>query len=184
MVMKNEDILERITSDEGLEILLQLADMDKNIENIIVELAEDIFRDVDPEALCDDVFFELDDISYTDLIESGSPIDDQYVSPSEMAVRLVGEALDPFDVEMKRLIDLNMDEESKLYCMGVLKGIYRYGKESNSDFKDWIVEVPEEFFREFLDKWAKGRNDEDKKEMIEFIEKECPEWASWALHSL
>jgi len=39
--------------------------------------------------------------------------------------------------------------------MGVLKGIYMYEHDSNSEFKDWATDIPGECFRELLDKWKK-----------------------------
>lgn len=51
---------------------------------------------------------------------------DGYSSPGEMAVEMFEEAIEPFLLEMYRLFDLKMHQEAKLYCMGILKGIYDF----------------------------------------------------------
>jgi len=67
--------------------------------------------------------------------------------------------------------------EAKLYCMGVLKGIYKYEHESDSEFKDWAVDLPGECFHDLLDKWTKrSKMKSDIKEMNEFVMMECDNW--------
>ena len=69
---------------------------------------------------------------------------------------------------------MGMAKEAKLYCMGVLKGIYRYEMESKSEFKDWAEDVPGECFGYLLGEWRERTPDKDDiREMGEFIEKEC-----------
>jgi hypothetical protein len=61
--------------------------------------------------------------------------------------------------------------------MGILKGIYLFDRESKSQYKDWAVDVPKEFFAKILRDWKDAcENTEDLDEMGHFIEQECPEW--------
>ena len=86
--------------------------------------------------------------------------------------------LDPFLNEIFRLIELGLQQESKLYCMGVLKGLYMYEHDSGSEFKDWATDMPGEYFRSVLDKWKKAtKKKADIKEMDKFISIECENWA-------
>ncbi|MDL1985680.1 MAG: hypothetical protein LWX54_16125 [Deltaproteobacteria bacterium] len=48
-----------------------------------------------------------------------------------------------------------MHQEAKLYCMGILKGIYQYEEDSGSEFKDWATDVPGESFGYILEEWKK-----------------------------
>ncbi|ODS31806.1 MAG: hypothetical protein SCARUB_03054, partial [Candidatus Scalindua rubra] len=48
-----------------------------------------------------------------------------------------------------------MAEQAKQYCMGVLKGMYEYDKESQSEFKEWATDIPPECFSYLLDEWKK-----------------------------
>jgi len=178
--MKKDDILDKISPDEALEILRQLTKTDNELKTKIIKLAEDLFRDVDVEQICEDVFYALDGIDVHELWDRAGPKADGYTSPEEMSVEMFEETLEPFVQEIERLLNLKMLREAKLYCMGILKGIYQYEEDSESEFKNWASDVPGESFGNILRKWGKNSNNKVKKEMKEFIKKECPDWFGWA----
>ncbi len=105
--MKN-DIFDKISPDEALEILRQITKTDKNLKKKIVELAESLFRDVNVDEVCEDIFFELDGIDVHELWDRADSNTDGYISSEEMAVEMFEEALEPFLQEMYRLLDLEM----------------------------------------------------------------------------
>ena len=71
-----------------------------------------------------------------------------------------------------------MEEESANYCMGVLKGIYQFKEESNSEIKNWAEDCPSELFNEILDEWQKLNNDDSlEEEMQKFIHVYCRKWS-------
>jgi hypothetical protein len=86
---------------------------------------------------------------------SSGPKTDGYPGPGEMAVEMVEEALEPFLQEMHRLLDLKMNPEAKLCCMGIAKGIYEYEENSTSEFKDWAIDIPGEMYSHIVDEWKK-----------------------------
>ena len=179
-----DDIFNNISPDEALEILKQIAKNDKKLKKRIVDLAEDLFRNVDVESICDEVFFVLDGIDVHELWDRAGPKTDGYTSPEDMSVEMFEEALEPFVQEMQRLLDLKIHQEAKLYCMGILKGIYQYEEDSGSEFKDWASDVPGESFGYILREWGKNGSKKDKKEMKNFIKKECPAWSEWAINEI
>ncbi len=182
--MKN-DIFNKISPSEALEILKQIVKADKKLKKRIVELAEDLFRDVDVDEVCEDVFYVLDGIDVHELWDRAGPKTHGYTSPADMAVEMFEEALEPFIQEMYRLFDLKMRQEAKLYCMGILKGIYQYEEDSGSEFKDWATDVPGECFGYLLGEWKKRCNNiKDKKEMKNFISNECTNWSEWAINQI
>ena len=175
-----DDIFNKISPSEALEILKQIAKTDKKLKKRIVELAEDLFRSVDVETVCDDVFDALDGIDVHELWDRAGPKTDGYTSPEDMAVEMFEEALEPFLQELYRLFDLKMHQEAKLYCMGILKGIYKYEGDSGSEFKDWATDVPGESFGYIIEEWKKRcKNNKDKKEMKDFLSKERHNWYEW-----
>ena len=182
--MKN-DILKKISPNEALEILRQITKTDKTLKKRIIELAEDLFRDVDVDRVCEDVFYALDGIDVHELWDRAGPKTDGYTSPGDMAVEMFEEALEPFLQDLYRLFDLKMHQEAKLYCMGIAKGIYQYEENSTSEFKDWATDVPGESYGYIINEWKKrGCSVKDKKEMRDFIGNECPNWSKWAINQI
>lgn len=178
--MKN-DVFEKISPSEALQILRQITKKDNNLKNKVIELAEDLFRDVDVDEICEAVFDALDGIDVHELWDRAGPGTDGYTSPEEMALEMFEDALRPFVQEMQRLLDLKMHREAKQYCMGLLKGIYQYEEDSGSEFKDWASDIPGESFGYILRKWGKTGNKKDKTEMKNFIKNECEAWSKWAI---
>jgi len=88
-----DDIFNKISPSEALQILRKIAKTDKNLKKRIVELAEDLFRNVDAEAVCDDVFDALDGIDVHELWDRAGPKTDGYTSPEDMAAEMFEEAL-------------------------------------------------------------------------------------------
>jgi hypothetical protein len=182
--MTKDDIFNKITPDEALEILRQLAKTDNDLKAKVIKLAEDLFRDVDIDQTCEDVFYALDEIDVHELWDRAGPKRDGYTSPGDMSFEMFEETLEPFLQEMKRSVDLKMLREATVQCMGILKGIYKYEEHSESEFKDWAADVPGETFWYILREWGKNRNRKDKAEMKGFIKNEFPKWSNWATKQL
>lgn len=180
-----EDVFNKITPKEALKILKHLAKTDNKIKRKIIELAENLIKSVDIEKICEDVYYALDVIDVHELWDRAGPRSDGYISPEDMAVEMFEETVEPFSQELFRLFELNMRQEAKLYCMGILKGIYQYEEDSGSEFKSWATDVPGECFGYLLSEWKKRcTNKKDMKEMNELLRKECHRWYEWATKKL
>lgn len=176
-----DGILNKISPNEALAILKQITKTDTKLKEKVIELAEGLLSDVEVERVCDEVFAALEWLDVHDLWDGAGEHIDGYISPDEMAADMFDGALEPFLKELNRLFDLEMQQEAKLHCMGLLKGLYRYEEESESEFKDWAGDLPRETFEEVLDKWKKRNSDnKDRKEMKDFIKDECQNWSEWA----
>ncbi|MBM4141878.1 MAG: hypothetical protein FJ242_10465 [Nitrospira sp.] len=178
--MKNK-ILKKISGEEALEILIRLSEKDSKIAKLIKKEAEQILENINLEEICEDVFLALDGIDVKELWDRSGHSRYGYSSPEDMAVEMMEEELDPYNTEVIKYLELGMAKEAKLYCMGVLKGIYQYVQESKSEFKDWAKDVPEECFGYLLKEWKKRtKNRNDLNEMNIFLKKECSNWVEWA----
>ncbi len=176
-----DNIFEAISPNEALEIIRRLARTDKVLKKKIVELAENLIRTVDVDGVSEAVFDALDCIDVHDLWDRAGPNRDGYTSPEEMSFEMFEEAIEPYVKEMHRLLDLKMHQKVKHYCMGILKGIYQYEKDSGSEFKNWVTDIPEETFGAILKSWGKNSKIKDKNEMKYYIQEECPDWFEWAI---
>lgn len=175
-----KDILDKIQPTEALVILRKLAESDTGLRNRITEIAGDLIKDVDIDEICDDVFSTLDFIDVHELWDRSGASSDGYTSPEDMAYEMVEEVLNPFEKEVYRLFDLGMEQEAKLSCMGVLKGLYLYEYESKSEFKGWVADVPGECYDNLLREWRKlNKSKRDGKGMDTFLERECSKWVRY-----
>lgn len=177
--MKN--ILDNISGDDALRVLRSLCASDSEIRKRIVLEVEKVLSDVDCDEVASEVFFELDAIGIEELWGRSGPSRHGYSSPDEMAVEMVEEALKPYGDKVQEYRRIGMPEQSRQYCMGILKGIYRFDNESKSEFKDYATDIPGECFGWLLDEWRREcTRKRDVKEMNEFLSRECPKWAKWA----
>ena len=175
--MKNE-ILENISPEEAHQILMRLAKTDPALARKIKKEAERLLKKIDAEEVCEDVYFSLDNIEVEELWDRSGSSRDGYSAPEEMAVEMVEKELNPHRDQVTKYLKLGMAKEARLYCMGVLKGIYKYTRKSESEFKDWTSEAPEQYFACLLAEWKKKtKNKSEINEMDAFLKKECPDWA-------
>ncbi|MBA7518348.1 hypothetical protein ES705_10418 [subsurface metagenome] len=175
--MKNK-IIDKISGEEALTILRQLAKNDPKIGKQIEKEAEKLLKKVDLEEICEDVYSVLDGIDVEELWDRSGASRYGYSSPEDMAMEMMEEELEPYNKEVVKYLELGMAKEAKLYCMGVLKGIYQYEQESKSEFKDWAADVAGECFGYLLEEWKKRINNKDDLiEIDKFLEKECSKWA-------
>ncbi|KXB04635.1 hypothetical protein AKJ50_02195 [candidate division MSBL1 archaeon SCGC-AAA382A13] len=70
-----------------------------------------------------------------------------------------------------------MHEEAKRYCLGILKGIYKFGKDEPTEFAEWASDAPRNYFEVVFDKWKEGHEDgDDIGEVEDVIEEEMNDW--------
>ena len=170
------NILDKISADDGLVILNKLA-KDTFLLKRIEHAALEYFKEVEVEDIADEVFYKLDSLEVEDVWEQSGSTRYGYVDPYEKAWEMFEDAIEPYLDELRKCQDLKMDEEAKKYCMGILKGIYRFEKESNNEFKDWAVDAPGENFKRVFNEWKKRcTNLNDIIETKKFIKKNFPDW--------
>lgn len=167
---QKKKVLDRINEHDALLILKALANEDRSIARRIEQIALEYLRDIDVESVASQVYHALEGIEVEDLWEQSGSTRYGYVEPSDRAWEMFEEALEPFTNEMNKYLDLSLDNEAKIYCMGILKGINQFDRESTSEFKDWAEDAPDEFFERVLDDWKKAcKTPELIQEMEDFI---------------
>ena len=173
------EILGMITAKDALTILRCLAEQDGEIAERIDDVAMRIFSSVDIESVASDVQMELESLDVEDVWDRSGSTRHEYVDPGDAAWQMFEDALDPFQDQIERHKQLSMAREAKLVCMGILKGIYDFHKESASEYKDWAVDAPGEYFSMILHDWQKStKTRKDLAEMNQFIDENCPDWGA------
>jgi hypothetical protein len=172
------NILDLISGEDALCLLRNLCHADEAIRERILSEVKTVLNQVDRDAIADEVLFDLDALGVDDLWERSGPKQNGYSSPDEMAVEMVEETLRPYGDGITRFQAMDMQKQARQYCTGVLKGIYRYDQDSQSEFKEQAPDVATECFGWILDEW-RGRctQEHHMQEMKEFLSRECPKWA-------
>jgi hypothetical protein len=174
-------ILDGISGEDALRVLRNLCAADAEMRERILSEVEKLLSEVDRDSVADEVFFDLDGLSVDELWDRSGPKRHGYSSPDETAVEMIGETLKPYEDKVNQYQEMGMPDQSKQYCMGVLKGIHQFDQESQSEFKEQAPDVPGDCFGGILDEWRRRcTRKHDIQDMNEFISRECPKWAKWA----
>ena len=139
-----------------------------------------VLAEIELDEIADELFVALDAINVENCWGRSGRSRDGYTSPDEAAAELVEEELRPFFEQIERYHDLGMADQEASYCMGVIFGCYRYGRESKSEFREWCVDLPGEFAHVLLDKWQKRTGPKDCINRVhKFVREHCPQWTKW-----
>ena len=73
-----------------------------------------------------------------------------------------------------------MYNQAELYCMGLLKGIHAFETESTTEYKNWAVDAPGEYFVRIYGEWKKEtKRKKDITEVRDFIRDLDPKKAKY-----
>lgn len=173
----NKQVLDDVSTEHANEILKRLAYEDANISKKIEELALEYLKGIDQDDIKESVFYDLNNLDVEDVWNNSGSTRYGYIDPNELASEMFEEALEPYVDELKRYQKISMDEEVKLQCMGILKGIDKFEREATTEFQDWAVDDPHENFLQVFKEWRKeNKNPENLEEMDGFIKNNFPEW--------
>jgi hypothetical protein len=173
-----DDVIRKLTAEQALEVVKRLSEKGGEIREAVVTEARNLVMAIDMDETANHVFFVLDSIDVQDCWDRSGRSRYGYTEPSEAAVELVEEELQPFYDQAVRYQELGMAEQETTYCMGVILGIYRYEHESKSEFRKWCEDVPIECAGYLLDKWRERNQDAARAQaMDQFIQRCCPKWA-------
>lgn len=182
--LRMDDAIKKLTPEQALEVVMRLSDKGGASREAVVAEARSVLREIDLDEIADDVFFVLDSVDVQDCWDRAGSSRDGYTSPDEAAGELIDEKLQPFFDQAGRYGELGMTEEEATYRKGVILGIYRYEHESESEFREWAVDIPIESAGALLTEWReRGQDSISAAAMDEFIRDRCPNWARYLLRT-
>jgi hypothetical protein len=180
MGARMDDVISKLTAEQALKILERLGRKGGIIREAVLTEAMNVLTEIDLDVTADEVYAVLDSIDVQDCWDRSGGSRDGYTSPDEAASEIIEEELQPFFDQVERYHEMGLREQEATYCKGVIFGIYRYERESKSEFREWSVDIPAECGGFLLDKWRERNRDKDSiNAMHEFIRERCPEWAKW-----
>lgn len=178
--MNTDDVISKLTPDQALLTVKRLALLGGKIRDSVLAEAMNVLNEVDVAETADEVLAVLGSIDVEDCWARSGSSRYGYTSPDEAAAQMIDEELRPFLDQAERYHDLGMFEQEEAQCKGVILGLYRYDRESKSDFRAWCEDIPGECAHFLLDDWRK-RNPKAAglTVMREFIGEHCPDWSRW-----
>lgn len=167
-----------LRAHEARAVLVRLWKRGGSLRETIRQEIERYLREVDSGSVAAAVQQELEALAVEDLWDRSGPSRYGYTDPAEETWVMIEEVVEPFVRKMERYQKLGMQEEAFSYCLGILEGIYAYGTESESDFKDWAPDDPREAFGWVRRKWQAGCKDRRARDQMESeLVERCPAWA-------
>jgi uncharacterized protein YggL (DUF469 family) len=177
-----DEVIKKLTAEQAFEVVKRLSEKGGEIRKAVLAEAKNLLMAVDVDETADEVFCVLDSIDVQDCWDRSGKSRYGYTEPSEAAVELVEEELQPFYDQAVRYQELRMAGQETTYSMGVILGIYRYEHESKSEFRKWCEDVPIECAGYLLDIWReRNKSTASAKAMDEFIQDRCPKWAKYVI---
>jgi hypothetical protein len=174
------DIISKLTGAQALKIVKRLGRKGGKLREAVLTEAMNVLTDIDLDETAEEVVAVLESVDVQDCWDRSGGSRDGYTSPDEAAAEIIEEELQPFFDQIERYHEIGLREQEAAYCMGVILGMYRYERESESEFRQWAADIPAEFGDFLLSKWRKRNPDKARiNAMHEFIRTRCPEWAKW-----
>jgi hypothetical protein len=175
-----DDVIGKLTGAQALELVARLSRRGDSLRRAVVAEAMSLLAEVDIDETADDVFAALDSIDVEECWDRAGKSRHGYTSPDEAATELIEAEVQPFFDQVERYHRLAMPDEEARYCLGVIVGIYRWERQSETEFRQWSEDIPAECAGGLLDEWRK-RNPAEAgiAAMRALIAERCPEWAKW-----
>ena len=156
-----------------------LAASDEALAGRIAEMAAAHLGEVDAEEVAAELYGELDALQVEEVWDRAGETRYGYVEPGEAAGQMVEEVLEPWLADLGRYQKLRMNAEANEMCMGLLLGLYRFERESRSEFKGWAPDAPIVFAEAVVEAWRKGRpGPTDVAAVKAFVEDELAGWGA------
>jgi hypothetical protein len=137
-----KDVLDRLQPQEAAGVLRALLGRHPELRDEAREMAASAVTQVDPESLAEDVEQALACVSEEDFQGRAGRHSWGYVSPGETAYELLDEALEPFLGDMKRLVELGLEEAAIATCLGIVLGLHSLQQVKPNTVLEWVPDFP------------------------------------------
>lgn len=176
------EIIDRLSPEDALVVLRILARDDEQIAARIAEIALAHLSHVNWEEVAYELYEELEFLEVEEVWDRAGSTREGYVEPSEAAEEMVGEVVEPYLEELKKLGALGMNVEANQMCKGLLFGLHRFGHESTSEFKNWASDAPSGIACTVMEAWRMGDPSQaDIAALKVFTEDELRDWKAYLL---
>ncbi len=176
--MSNKNVLEKIKDKDALSILKRLIKDDPTIKEKVEKIFLEQLQEFDYEDIASSVQFDLEFLDVHDLWNRSGSTQYGYVEPCDEAVTMVEEIIEQYMGDLKRYLSMQLLERATQYCIGIIVGLYKFDKETKTEFRDWAEDVADCVVDDVFSLWKNTCHDPQlEKQMKKLLKKECPEWS-------
>lgn len=162
-----------INEHQASQVIKALLDNNPDFLKKVYDIAVQVVGNVDTEEIADNVYYALDVLDIEMLSGRAGRTRYGYVEPTEAAWEIFEEAITPFIDEMKKSQQRALPAVAKSHCVGIVKGLIRYGEDSSSDLKEWVSDAPNEYVYTVIQEWERGNPPGiDIAEVMEIVKEE------------
>jgi len=172
------NVLDKLDSEEAASVLRKLLERHGELRSEAEAIALGILAEISPLSVADDVENALLQFDYDDLNGRAGGHSWGYVEPNEAAGELLDEALEPFVADMKRYLEMGLEDQALQFCQGILLGLYRVRDGGGNDILGWVPDFPAEAAGDALELWSGKKR--RRRLAPDFVREHIPEW-DWVL---
>lgn len=176
-------VLGRLSGAEAASVLNCLLQRHPELRSEAETIAADVLSDVSLLDVADEVESAVLQFDYDDLNDRAGGHSWGYVEPSEAAWELLEEVVAPFVEDMKRYLELGLEDQAREICQGILLGLYRVRDGCENDVVGWSPDFPIEMAGQALEVWNKANKaggPGGRQLSVEFVAEHIPEW-NWVI---
>ena len=182
---KKTSLVDELKPDEAALVLRRLLADHPELLSEAQKISRSTLSDVSFESIASEVEDSIRQLSLDDLNGRAGRHSWGYTEPTEAAWELLEEALEPFVEDMRRHLDLGLDEQAFEICKGILLGLYQCRHASGDEFLGWASDFPAEAARNTLADWiAADRQGASSIQPVpnhvlflqKFVDEHIPEW--------
>jgi len=186
---RETDLLARLDSGEAASVLKALLARHRELRPEAEAIARHSLTQVSLFSVAEDVEIALLQYDYDDLNGRAGGHSWGYVEPTEAAWELLEEAMEPFVNEMKRYLEMGLEDQAQRFCQGVVLGLYRVRNGQDNDILGWAEDFPAEAAGNVFDVWmsasgigGEGETARHKPRTLPpaFVREHLPDWG-WLL---
>jgi len=157
-------MLKRLKPGEAAAILRRRLEAHPNLSAEAEGIALSLLHQVDYQEVAAEIEDEIRALDYEDLNARAGSHEWGHVEPSEAAVEILEETLEPFVEDMKRHLDLGLEAEALEICKGVVLGCYRLSEREGGEVLEWAPDFPGEAAGNVLEAWYRRADGPESRE--------------------
>ena len=168
---KMKSFLQSLNTDEASQVLKTLLDDNPELIKKAYDIAVKAVSNVGADTIMHEVYQELNALDVDYLYTHSGKSRYGYVDPHDMAWEMFEDAVSPFINEMSTNQQRGLPATAKAYCIGIIKGLWKFEEKSNTDFKDWVPDAADDYVSTVVETWKKGKpSDDDIAEVMSVLE--------------